>query len=80
MMREFMSVSDEVSTTQLLQTWGRGDREALNCLLPRVYGELHKLAHHYMAQEQQENLLQTTALIKRSLSPSDQHTGGLSRG
>ena len=32
--------------TQLLQAWSRGDRDALDRLLPQVYGELHQLAHH----------------------------------
>ena len=52
--------------TQLLQAWSRGDKGALDRLLPQVYGELHQLAHHYMVQERQGNLLQTTALINEA--------------
>jgi len=52
--------------TQLLRAWSRGDRDALDRLMPQVYGELRHLAHHYMAQERQGNLLQTTALINEA--------------
>jgi RNA polymerase sigma factor (TIGR02999 family) len=61
-----MADSRNDSVTQLLQAWSRGDSEALNSLIPQVYGELHQLAHHYMAQEHQGKLLQTTALINEA--------------
>jgi RNA polymerase sigma-70 factor, ECF subfamily len=56
----------EADVTQLLRAWSRGERNALDRLMPEVYGELHRLAHHYMAQERQGNLLQTTALINEA--------------
>ena len=49
--------------TQLLQAWGDGDEHALDKLLPLVQGELHKLAHRYMARERPGHTLQTTALV-----------------
>ena len=49
--------------TQLLHDWGQGDPNALDKLLPLVEGELHKLAHHYMARERRGHTLQTTALV-----------------
>ena len=49
--------------TQLLQDWGHGDQHALDKLLPLVQGELHKLAHRYMARERRGHTLQTTALV-----------------
>jgi len=49
--------------TRLLQAWGAGDQTALERLLDVVYGELHKLASHYMAAEQGGHTLQTTALV-----------------
>ena len=49
--------------TRLLQAWGSGDQEALQQLIPLVYNELHRLAHHYMAAEQSAQTLQTTALV-----------------
>lgn len=52
--------------TTLLQEWSRGDDQALNELLPLVYGELRKLAHHYVSREPPENTLPTTALINEA--------------
>src|SRR5215831_8509098 len=49
--------------TQLLPDWSKGDRNALDCLVPLVYEELRQLAKCYMAAEQPGNTLQTTALI-----------------
>src|SRR5437868_9794806 len=49
--------------TRLLQAWGTGDQAALQQLMPFVYNELHRLAHHYMAAEQSGQTLQTTALV-----------------
>jgi RNA polymerase sigma-70 factor (ECF subfamily) len=49
--------------TRLLQAWGAGDEGALERLMPLVYKELHRLAHHYMAGEQPGQTLQTTALV-----------------
>ena len=49
--------------TQLLRDWGEGDQRALDKLAPLVQGELHKLAHRYMARERQGHTLQTTALV-----------------
>lgn len=34
--------------------------------MPLVEGELHRLAHHYMAGERQGHLLQTTALVNEA--------------
>ncbi len=52
--------------TQLLQAWSDGDRSALERLVPAVYAELHRLAHHYMTQEQPGHVLQTTALVNEA--------------
>jgi RNA polymerase sigma-70 factor (ECF subfamily) len=49
--------------TQLLQSWRGGERGALEQLIPRVYDELHQLAHRYMRQERPGHLCQTTALV-----------------
>jgi RNA polymerase sigma factor (TIGR02999 family) len=49
--------------TTLLQAWNAGDEGARDKLIPLVYRELHALAHHYMAGEQQDATLQTTALV-----------------
>jgi RNA polymerase sigma factor (TIGR02999 family) len=49
--------------TRLLQAWGAGDGGALERLMPLVYDELHRQAHHYMVREQPGQTLQTTALV-----------------
>jgi RNA polymerase sigma factor (TIGR02999 family) len=49
--------------TQLLQAWSAGDEEALEKLTPLVYAELHRTARRYMAGEESQDTLQTTALI-----------------
>jgi len=58
------ALSHEV--TQLLQAWSRGDRAALDRLIPLVYDELHRLAHSYMRREHSDQILQTTALVNEA--------------
>jgi RNA polymerase sigma factor (TIGR02999 family) len=52
---------DEI--TRLLAAWTGGDREALDRLMPLVYGELRRLAHRSMRREPEGHVLQTTALV-----------------
>jgi len=49
--------------TELLAGYGRGDKEALDQLMPIVYDELRRQAARYLRREQAHNTLQTTALI-----------------
>jgi RNA polymerase sigma factor (TIGR02999 family) len=49
--------------TELLDRWNRGDQDALAELMPLVYGELRRLAEHYMRSEQTGHTLQPTALV-----------------
>jgi RNA polymerase sigma factor (TIGR02999 family) len=49
--------------TRLLGEWGAGDREALNELMPLVYDELRRVAHHHMAHERLGHTLQATELV-----------------
>lgn len=49
--------------TGLLLAWGEGDRGALDELVPLVYADLHRLAHHHMRGERRDQPLQTTALV-----------------
>ncbi|MEK6281018.1 MAG: sigma-70 family RNA polymerase sigma factor [Acidobacteriota bacterium] len=51
------------NVTQLLIGWGKGDREALDRLLPIVYDELRRQAARYLRRERVGHTLQTTALI-----------------
>ncbi len=57
-------MTDETTgVTQLLLKWREGDAQALEELTPIVYGELRRLARHYMRAERQGHVLQTTALV-----------------
>lgn len=49
--------------TQLLLKWSSGNEHALEQVTPMLYGELKRLAHHYMRDERKEPILQTTALV-----------------
>ena len=53
--------------TQLLHAWSEGDEGALEQLMPVVYGELHRLAQRFMANERPGHTLQgTTALVNEA--------------
>ena len=49
--------------TKLLQGWRGGDRNDLEALLPLVYDELRRLAHHHLRNERPDHTLQSTALV-----------------
>jgi RNA polymerase sigma factor (TIGR02999 family) len=52
--------------SRLLQAWTREDPSARDALVPIVYDELHRLAHHYMRGERAGHTLQTTALVNEA--------------
>lgn len=52
--------------TGILLAWGQGDEAALEKLMPLVYSELKRLAHHYLKGERAGNILQTTALVNEA--------------
>ncbi|MCI0433419.1 MAG: sigma-70 family RNA polymerase sigma factor [Gemmatimonadetes bacterium] len=56
-----MESSTEV--TQLLLDWRRGDRAALDRLIPLVYTELHRVASRQLRSERPDHTLQPTALV-----------------
>jgi RNA polymerase sigma factor (TIGR02999 family) len=49
--------------TSLLVAWSEGDDSALAQLVPRVYDELRRIAHHHVRAERPGRTLQTTALV-----------------
>ena len=49
--------------TALLGEWSRGDRAALNQLLPLVYAELRRVAARQLRSERADHTLQPTALV-----------------
>jgi RNA polymerase sigma factor (TIGR02999 family) len=56
-----MSADAEV-VNELLHDWSKGDPEALEELLPLIYDDLRRLAHHFLYGERPGHTLQTTAL------------------
>ncbi len=48
---------------QALADWANRDPVARERLVPIVYEELRRLAHHYMRNEREGHTLQTTALV-----------------
>jgi len=57
---------DSQSVTQLLLAWRDGNQEALNCLIPLVHSELHRIAARQMKNERCGHTLQTTALLNEA--------------
>lgn len=58
-----MTPSSPGDVTQLLKEWRGGSREALDRLLPLVYGELRSQAARYLRRERAGHTLQPTALV-----------------
>jgi RNA polymerase sigma factor (TIGR02999 family) len=53
----------DTQVTALLQRWSRGDRSALDALMPLVYEDLRRLASYYLKQEARAQTLQSTVLV-----------------
>ncbi len=56
---------DPHTITLLLRAWSQGDEEALDRLLPLIYGELHRLAEIHLSHEA-HHTLQPTELINEA--------------
>jgi len=69
-----MTPSSE-SITQLLTEWRDGDETALDRLIPLVYEELRRLAHHYLRRERPGYTLQTSALVNEAYLRLVDHKG-----
>src|SRR5947209_5314210 len=54
------------AVTQMLLAWGTGNRDALDQMLPLVYGELRRLAATYLSNERPDHTLQPTALVNEA--------------
>jgi RNA polymerase sigma factor (TIGR02999 family) len=55
--------SEEKEITQMLKEWKKGDKEALDRLMPAVYDELRRIANRHLRRRQPGHTLQTTALV-----------------
>lgn len=58
-----MSRGTPGSVTELLMKWRNGDKEALQALLPLVYGELRRIARRRLQAERPHHTLQSTDLV-----------------
>jgi RNA polymerase sigma factor (TIGR02999 family) len=58
-----MSQEKPGRVTALLQKWRGGDAQALEEVVPLVYQELRRLAHHHLRTERAGASLQSTALV-----------------
>lgn len=58
-----MATLSSQAISELLAKWQGGDEEGLRKVLPLVYNELRRLAHHYLQQERPGHTLQSTALV-----------------
>jgi RNA polymerase sigma factor (TIGR02999 family) len=58
-----MAGADPGDVTQLLIEWRRGDKQALDRLVPLVYQELRLIAGRFLRQERTPQTLQCTALV-----------------
>jgi DNA-directed RNA polymerase specialized sigma24 family protein len=53
----------KTDVTARLADWNRGDRAALDELLPLIYNELRRVAGRHLRQERPDHTLQATALV-----------------
>jgi len=51
------------AVTEVLAQWSRGDKAALDRLVPLIYPELRRLAGRQLRRERREHSLQPTALV-----------------
>jgi len=58
-----VSSDSQADVTGLLVNWSNGDQQALDQLMPLVYGELRRLAQAYLRRERSDHTLQSTALV-----------------
>jgi RNA polymerase sigma factor (TIGR02999 family) len=49
--------------SELLVDWEKGDKDALNALVPFVYDELRRIAHRCLQRERANHTIQSTALV-----------------
>jgi RNA polymerase sigma factor (TIGR02999 family) len=58
--------ADAMDVTTLLRRWSDGDKAALDDLMPRVYGELRRIASERMRRENPGHLLESAALVNEA--------------
>jgi RNA polymerase sigma factor (TIGR02999 family) len=58
-----VSADSPQPVSELLVRWKHGEQDALKALVPLVYDELRRLAHHHLRAERPGHALQSTALV-----------------
>jgi RNA polymerase sigma factor (TIGR02999 family) len=61
-----MCPASTARVSELLVNWGQGDQDAREALIPLVYGELRRLARHYLRGERPDHTLQSAALVNEA--------------
>jgi RNA polymerase sigma factor (TIGR02999 family) len=61
-----MANTESKKITRMLADYRKGDKRALEELLPAVYDHLHRLAENYMRRERSGHTLQPTALVNEA--------------
>jgi RNA polymerase sigma factor (TIGR02999 family) len=61
-----MTTATTQEITELLKAWSKGDKAALDELIPVCYWELRRIAHRHMRQERTGHSLQTSALVNEA--------------
>lgn len=52
--------------SKLLLSWGKGDQQAREALIPLVYDELRRLARRHLRRERPDHTLQSAALVNEA--------------
>lgn len=71
-----VTASRSEDTTGLLNDWRLGDNRALCSVMPRIYGELKRLAASQMQRERLDHTLQLTALVHEAFLRLASQEGG----
>ena len=61
-----MVALSQTEVTELLVAWSKGDKAALDRLIPLVYQELKRIARYHMRRERAGHTLQTSALANEA--------------
>ena len=64
--RRSLTNTPSKDVTRLLRAWAAGDEQALNDLVPLVYGEIRGVAHAALRRERPGRPIQTTELVNEA--------------
>jgi RNA polymerase sigma factor (TIGR02999 family) len=61
-----MSPASSSRVTELLISWGRGNADAREALVPLVYAELRRIARRHLWHQRRDHTLQSAALVNEA--------------